>query len=305
MEDPILAVTDGQNLQNITLRLSKEEAETCLSRLMSYTGPARATWPLITALGQVVFADRIGPLPRSLGVIKFDVDTESLGRKLEELNSGISDQPAEGDEPDEEEMSFEEWLSRRPLNTCEPKPQSEPTEKESSSEVSDCAAWLVKDLLTAIEFFGTQKAVERRFGKEHGISQSRLSYWSRKDPGIIVDHQGICKWLEATHEEWMPVHGGAPATAPQASEPQGKEKKATVEEKPAIDLSQAGQDDEPGEPPKVRQVLSPGRAAEICRSRKAIGTLENRLLEAFIQSGQKVDTFVGGLESVHGMVVVP
>jgi hypothetical protein len=325
MEDPILAVTDGQNLQNITLRLSKEEAETCLSRLMGFTGPARPTWPLITALGQVVFADRIGLQPRSFGVIKFDLDTESLRQKLEELRSGRESQPApfvpESDEPNED--PFRHYVKTHEANGEAVGSPTEPSEESAlrtnSPEIPDSSkldasgpghlvrlseakALIAVNHITKSAALACEEAamthedyallklwLKRSFdcttnalGRSSGVSVEQLKERIRAQSvagTLIIENNGLSPTV-------LTKGKAAPTVKP-------------------IDLAAAGQDDEKADPPKVRQVLSPGRAAEICRSRKAIGTLENRLLEAFIQSGQKVDTFVSGLESVLGMVVVP
>lgn len=325
MEDPILAVTDGQNLQNITLRLSKEEAATCLSRLMSYTGPARATWPLITALGQVVFADRIGPLPRSLGVIKFDVDTESLGQKLEELRSDRETQPAsfvpESDEPNEDPfrhyVKTQEAKDEAVGSPAEPaeesasqisSPETPDTSKTEASgpghlvRLSEAKALVAVNHITKSAALACEEAamtpedyallklwLKRSFdcttnalGRNSGVSVEQLKERIRAQSvsgTLIIENNGLSPTV-------LTKGKAAPTVKP-------------------IDLSSAGQDDEPKVETSIPQVLLPGRALEVCRSRKATGVLESRLLEAFIQSGQKVQTFIAGLDRLQGMVVVP
>jgi hypothetical protein len=318
MEDPILAVTDGQNLQNITLRLSKEEAETCLSRLMGYTGPVRQTWPLITALGQVVYADRVGPQSIPLPTIELAVDTESLRQKLEELRSGRETQPApfvpESDEPNED--PFRHYVKAHEAKDEAVGSPTEPAEESAFPDssksnasgpgnlvrLSEAKALVAVNHITKSAALACEEAamtqedyallklwLKRSFdcttsalGRSSGVSVEQLKERIRAQSvagTLIIENNGLSPTV-------LTKGKAAPTVQP-------------------IDLASAGQDDEKADPPKVRQVLSPGRAAEICRSRKAIGTLENRLLEAFIQSGQKVDTFVSGLESVLGMVVVP
>lgn len=318
MKDPILAVTDGQNLQNITLRLSKEEAETCLSRLMGFTGPARPTWPLITALGQVVFADRLDPLPRSLGVIKFDVDTESLRQKLEELRSGRETQPApfvpESDEPNED--PFRHYVKAHEAKDEAVGSPTEPAEESASPDSSKSNAsgpgHLVRlseaKALVAVNHITKSAALACEEAAMTQEDYALLKLWLKRSFNCTTNSLGRSSGVTVEQlkerirehsvegELLIDAEGLAPTVLTKG--------KAAATVKP-IDLASAGQDDEKADPPKVRQVLSPGRAAEICRSRKAIGTLENRLLEAFIQSGQKVDSFVSGLESVLGMVVVP
>jgi hypothetical protein len=325
MEDPILAVTDGQNLHNITLRLSKEEAEACLSRLMGYTGPVRQAWPLITALGQVVYADRIGPQSIPLPTIELHVDTESLRQKLEELRSGSETQPApfvpESDEPNEDPFRHYVKTQEAKPETVDSnsEPQGETASQISSPEfpdssksdasgpghlvrLSEAKALVAVNHITKSAALACEEAamtqedyallklwLKRSFecttnalGRSSGVSVEQLKERIRAQSvagTLIIEDNGLSPTVLAKGK-------AAPTVMP-------------------IDLASAGCDDEKVDPPKVRQVLSPGRAAEICRSRKAVGTLESRLLEAFIQSGQKVDTFVSGLESVLGMVVVP
>lgn len=313
--DPNAAPESGAQLHTVSVRLTQEEVDGCLSRLMGFTRPPDECLPLIVALGTVKYSSR-RPVTTSFDSAAIAEAVGRIGRLVSAVGKtaakGLAEMEENGDgclhlyTPEED---------RRPL---EPAPVSAP-DCEVSIPVSDEEDEELEEWLTRVP----------------GACDSQTPEVSGEDPDSCAPEPAITSELGANRIQasaslrWKVCHlqeavkrlGSQKAVADEVGISQPRISvycRQEADQELSNEVLQAWlskqdwlkPDPAPSSRPaasigKVTKALLPDRLRHVLNTMKAEGMIEVEFLDEFIQSGMSVDRFIQGLRQVGGMVALP